>query len=67
MRANRIAAVSAARPAGGALQRLRHAYASLCVAAELDYMAVFRFMGHSKPTTYTHLFNGGDQPTRWRH
>jgi site-specific recombinase XerD len=43
---------------------LRHPYASLCVAAGLDYMSVCWFMGASKPTTtlaiYTHLLNTDD-------
>ena len=51
-------------PAGLTFHALRHTYASLCVAAGLDYLAVCRFMGHSKPTTtlaiYTHLFSTDD-------
>lgn len=55
---------SAALPPTLRFHALRHTYASLCVAAGLDYLAVCRFMGHSKPTTtlaiYTHLFATDD-------
>ena len=64
VRANRAAPATAALPGGVVFHSLRHTYASLCVAAGLDYMAVCRFMGHSKPTTtlaiYTHLFDTDD-------
>jgi len=63
VRANRLTP-AANLPKALVFHGLRHTYASLCVAAGLDYMAVCRFMGHSKPTTtlaiYTHLFNTDD-------
>ena len=49
---------------GQAISGVTYPCSRPCVAAGLDYMAVCRFMGHSKPTTtlaiYTHLFNTDD-------
>lgn len=63
LRANRLAGGPIVAPQL-TLHALRHTYASICVAAGLDYMQVCRFMGHAKPTTalsiYTHLFNTDD-------
>ena len=67
LRANRLAAATGVGPVLEpqlTFHALRHTYASICVAAGLDYMQVCRFMGHAKPTTtlsiYTHLFNHDD-------
>ena len=66
VRANRAAPASAALPAGVMFHSLRHPYASLCVAAGLDYMAVCRFMGHSKPTTTLAIYTQSVQHRRPR-
>ena len=69
LRANRAATATGNKRAaltrrGLTWHALRHTYASLCVAAGIELVAVSRFMGHSKPTTtltiYTHLFNTDD-------
>jgi integrase len=62
LRANRLAAITDAGPVNPAelvFHSLRHAYASLCIAACRPMFEVSRFMGHSKPSTtesvYAHL------------
>lgn len=59
LRANRLTPV-AALPSDLRFHALRHTYASLCVAAGIQPLALARFMGHSKVTTtlgvYAHLF-----------
>jgi integrase len=59
LRANRLTP-DAGLPPTLKFHALRHTYASLCVAAGLQPLAIARFMGHSKVTTtlsvYAHLF-----------
>ena len=47
-------------PVGLRFHALRHTYASLCVAAGIEPLALAKFMGHAKVTTtlsiYAHLF-----------
>ena len=59
LRANRLTPTAALSPELK-FHSLRHAYASLCVAAGIPPFDISRFMGHAKPTTtlgiYAHLF-----------
>jgi integrase len=59
LRANRLTPTAALSPELK-FHSLRHAYASLCVAAGVPPFDISRFMGHAKPTTtlgiYAHLF-----------
>jgi integrase len=58
LRANRMHPTAALPPSTHPHQ-LRHAYASLCIAAGIPVFEVSRFMGHAKPSTtetvYAHL------------
>ena len=55
---------TAALPADLRFHGLRHTYASLCAASEVEVRKVAKFMGHANTTTtehiYTHLFDTED-------
>lgn len=68
LRANRLAHLAGHEtdvlPTQFKFHGLRHTYASLCAAADIDVAEVSRNLGHSKVTTtqdiYTHLFRTDD-------